>query len=97
MKTLINVYFKVVRFRFPVLTTKLLSNTSELVNCKSFCTTPYRFSDSTKSIWGSKKKHRNVKLQLQQLRDMADPKIEEILAPLRESVKEQVFYVFFSG
>lgn len=40
--------------------------------------------------WGSKKQHRNVKLQLLQYQKMADPKIEEILAPLRQNVKEQV-------
>ncbi|XP_046419532.1 glycine--tRNA ligase [Neodiprion pinetum] len=38
--------------------------------------------------WGSKKKHRKVKLHFQ-LQSMADPKIEEVLAPLRSSVKEQ--------
>lgn len=42
-----------------------------------------------KPKWGTKKAHRNIKLQLQLLKDMADPKIEEQLAPLRESVKEQ--------
>ncbi|KAG8231863.1 hypothetical protein J437_LFUL011768 [Ladona fulva] len=42
------------------------------------------------SSWGSKKKHRHVKLNL--FINMADPKIEEILAPLRASVKEQVHY-----
>lgn len=40
------------------------------------------------STWGSKKKHRKVRLQVT-LDTMADPKIEEILAPLRASVKEQ--------
>lgn len=38
--------------------------------------------------WGTKKKHRQVKLQY--TLNMADPKIEEILTPLRASVKEQV-------
>lgn len=46
--------------------------------------TPVLFS----SAWGSKKKHRKVRLQVS-LDTMADPKIEEILAPLRASVKEQ--------
>lgn len=36
--------------------------------------------------WGSKKAHRKVKLHF----IMADPKTEEILAPLRFLVKEQV-------
>lgn len=44
----------------------------------------------TSSVWGSKKSHRKIKLQL--LNSMADPKIEEILAPLRQEVKEQVTY-----
>lgn len=41
------------------------------------------------SQWGSTKKHRKVKLQLF-LDTMADPQHEEILAPLRANVKEQV-------
>nr|CAD7396501.1 unnamed protein product [Timema poppensis] len=40
------------------------------------------------STWGSKKQHRNVKLNFP-LNRMADPKIEDILAPFRASVKEQ--------
>lgn len=44
------------------------------------------------SAWGSKKKHRKVKLQFT-FNKMADPRIEEILAPLRASVKEQVSIV----
>lgn len=39
--------------------------------------------------WGKNKKHRNVKLKLY-FDSMADPQIEEALAPLRASVKEQV-------
>ncbi|XP_041778292.1 glycine--tRNA ligase [Anopheles merus] len=39
--------------------------------------------------WGSNKKHRDVKLRLQLLENMTDPKIEAELAPLREAVKEQ--------
>jgi hypothetical protein len=41
--------------------------------------------------WGSKKKHREVKLQYTFDR-MSDPRIEEILAPLRAFVKEQVSF-----
>ncbi|XP_014272814.1 glycine--tRNA ligase [Halyomorpha halys] len=41
-----------------------------------------------KSSWGSKKQHRKVKLPLY-FDKMGDPKTEEILAPLRASVKEQ--------
>lgn len=40
--------------------------------------------------WGSKKSHRNIKLNLLKLQNMADPKIEVILAPMRALVKEQV-------
>ncbi|XP_076248468.1 glycine--tRNA ligase [Calliopsis andreniformis] len=43
------------------------------------------------SNWGTNKKHRKVKIQI--LPDMSDPKIEEILSPLRASVKEQGDYV----
>jgi glycyl-tRNA synthetase len=45
--------------------------------------------NSNNTHWGSKKQHRQVKLQLFELEKMADPKIEEILAPLRKEVKEQ--------
>lgn len=46
--------------------------------------------------WGSKKSHRKVKLKLFDHQKMADPKIEEILAPLRTSVKEQVSWNIFN-
>lgn len=39
--------------------------------------------------WGKNKKHRNVKLKWY-FDNMSDPQTEEILAPLRASVKEQV-------
>lgn len=42
------------------------------------------------SEWGSKKAHRNIKIQSQLIEEMADPQIEEKLAPLRAAVKEQV-------
>lgn len=41
--------------------------------------------------WGKNKKHRNVRLNLY-FDSMADPKVEEALAPLRASVKEQVAF-----
>lgn len=41
--------------------------------------------------WGTNKAHRDIKLKLVQM--MADPKIEVELAPLRESVKEQVIFI----
>lgn len=48
------------------------------------------------SEWGSKKKHRNIKLKLLEYQKMADPQIEVILAPLRSAVKEQVSWNFFN-
>ncbi|XP_031827407.1 glycine--tRNA ligase [Nomia melanderi] len=48
-----------------------------------------RLADFNK--WGTNKQHRKVKIQIVQ--DMSDPKIEEILSPLRASVKEQGDYV----
>jgi hypothetical protein len=42
------------------------------------------------SDWGSNKKHRAIKLSFIRENIMADPKTEEILAPFRASVKEQV-------
>ena len=42
------------------------------------------------SIWGSKKSHRKIKIQSLLIQEMSDPAIEEKLAPLRASVKEQV-------
>lgn len=40
--------------------------------------------------WGSNKKHRDLKLKFHLLENMTvDPKIEAVLAPLREAVKEQ--------
>jgi hypothetical protein len=83
MKTLYNICIPVVkcsRLIFPK-----YSN-----NLSNFSTTSFHLSDKPK--WGSKKSHRKIKLQLNQLQAMADPKIEEILAPLRKIVKEQVSY-----
>jgi len=56
-----------------------------------FCTPNLRFYRFYSKLvyWGSKKKHRQVKLHFS-ASDMADPKIEEVLAPLRAQVKEQV-------
>lgn len=44
----------------------------------------------TVPAWGSKKHTKKQKIKLQSINIMADPKIEEILAPFRASVKEQV-------
>ncbi|KYN13767.1 PREDICTED: glycine--tRNA ligase [Trachymyrmex cornetzi] len=43
------------------------------------------------SRWGTRKANRNLKIAL--TLDMTDPKVEEVLAPLRASVKEQGDYV----
>ncbi|KAG8245993.1 hypothetical protein J6590_094843, partial [Homalodisca vitripennis] len=40
------------------------------------------------SPWGTKKKHRNIKINLDWY-TMGDPQTEAVLAPLREKVKEQ--------
>jgi hypothetical protein len=56
----------------------------------------HQSKSSEKSQWGSKKSHRKVKLQLYEYQSMADPKIEEVLAPLRQTVKEQVSWKFFN-
>lgn len=47
-------------------------------------------SESEPINWGSKKQHRKIKLNFPITKDMYDSKTEEILAPLRQSVKEQV-------
>nr|BAN20718.1 hypothetical protein [Riptortus pedestris] len=46
------------------------------------------FHREAKHTWGSNKQHRKVKVPFN-LRIMGDPKVEEILAPLRAAVKEQ--------
>lgn len=39
--------------------------------------------------WGTNKKHRNIDVKLY-FQEMANPQTEEVLAPLRANVKEQV-------
>ncbi|XP_003700775.2 glycine--tRNA ligase [Megachile rotundata] len=62
-----------------------------LVNKQSFrgFSVTARLTDFSK--WGTNKKNRKVKIQI--FPDMSDPKIEEILSPLRDSVKAQGDYV----
>lgn len=43
--------------------------------------------------WGSKKHKNKQKFKIQYINIMADPKIEEILAPFRAAVKEQVIFL----
>lgn len=50
----------------------------------------FQYFNKQSQGWGSKKSHRNIKINQLLLQEMADPKTEEILAPLRASVKEQV-------
>lgn len=59
---------------------------NHFITKRSICIT-----DSYQNKWGTKKKHRNVLINLQ-FNAMADPKIEEVLAPLRANVKEQVLF-----
>lgn len=47
------------------------------------------------SRWGTKKANRNLKIAL--ALDMTDPKVEETLAPLRASVKEQVSAIWMQS
>lgn len=56
----------------------------------------HQLCNSNKPEWGSKKAHRTVKLQLLEHQKMTNPKIEEILAPLRQIVKEQVSWNFYN-
>ncbi|KAG7212729.1 hypothetical protein KM043_012996 [Ampulex compressa] len=57
-------------------------------NLRGFAVTS-KLSDLSR--WGTKKNDRRVKIQI--ISEMTDPKAEEILAPLRASVKEQGDYV----
>lgn len=59
-----------------------------LVFAREFC-----ISSTNCKKWGVNKKHRDIKLNLY-FQEMADPKVEEVLAPLRASVKEQVYFVY---
>lgn len=47
------------------------------------------------SRWGIRKANRNLKIAL--ALDMTDPKVEEALAPLRASVKEQVSAIWMQS
>lgn len=59
---------------------------------KNFHTLPVLFRANPN--WGSNKLHRRVKLFFK-LNAMADPKVEDVLAPLRASVKAQVRVMFY--
>nr|CAH7749236.1 unnamed protein product [Callosobruchus chinensis] len=67
---------------------KHLVNNSLASQCLSYLTFSKSFHTSiSRSQWGKNKKHRHIKLHW--FVNMSDPKIEEVLAPLRASVKEQ--------
>ncbi|RZB39530.1 glycine--tRNA ligase [Asbolus verrucosus] len=66
----------------------LLNNTKRLTINNFIAARTVSISSLIAQKWGTKKKHRNVALKLH-LDSMADPQMEEILAPLRASVKEQ--------
>ncbi|XP_046395890.1 glycine--tRNA ligase [Ischnura elegans] len=75
---------------FPILQLLVLFSKPQCVflkNSRSFFTRKSVLLQA-KSPWGTNKKHRSVKLNIPTY-TMADPKIEEILAPLRAAVKEQ--------
>lgn len=50
----------------------------------------FQYFNKQSHNWGSKKSHRSIKINQLLLQEMSDPKTEEILAPLRALVKEQV-------
>nr|QBB01682.1 Glycine--tRNA ligase [Cotesia chilonis] len=76
-------HFHGIRVLTKFLLTQIVSNNCNLK--REFRTNFCRFVQQ--SNWGSNKKFRAVKLNFPL--DMTDPKIEEVLAPLRANVKEQ--------
>jgi hypothetical protein len=81
----------VVQFsKFPIKDLIKKSSVIRQISISVFCN--QKEKEKEKVVWGTKKKHRQVKLNLTALANMADPKIEEILAPLRQEVKEQVSF-----
>lgn len=84
MKAVCKLHLPVVQF-----SQFLLKSNQNIVNCRKFSFTLQNWSNKNPN-WGSKKSHRNIKLQLLEVQKMSDPKIEVVLAPLRMQVKEQV-------
>lgn len=70
----------------------LLKQPSKFIKTKPRVTTTHHNFYSTEEKWGTKKLNRKVTLKLADFINMADPKIEEVLAPLREKVKEQASF-----
>ncbi|XP_050515936.1 glycine--tRNA ligase [Diabrotica virgifera virgifera] len=73
--------------RVTLLNRDILQNTIKK-ECKEVATVRTFYISPSADQWGKNKKHRNIKLNLY-FDTMADPQIEEVLAPLRASVKEQ--------
>ena len=65
------------------ITNKQITNFDNLLRSRSL-----HITSVASNKWGTNKKHRSIALNTY-LDTMADPKIEEILTPLRSSVKEQ--------
>ncbi|XP_072396702.1 glycine--tRNA ligase [Diabrotica undecimpunctata] len=73
--------------RLAILNCDILQNSIKK-ECKEVATVRTFYISPSAEQWGKNKKHRNIKLNLY-FDAMADPQIEEVLAPLRASVKEQ--------
>ena len=69
---------------------KLKSSEYQLIQNTRHLSITFQYFNKKAKDWGSKKAHRSIKIQQLLLQEMADPKTEEILAPLRAVVKEQV-------
>lgn len=67
---------------------RILFGKRDICTSTWFCADKNNTKSRVDSNWGSKKAHRKIKLNL--FTNMADPKIEVILSPLRFLVKEQV-------
>lgn len=79
---------------FHVVRTSHIASDSlkSLCSVSIFAKRGINFSAISQQKWGTNKAHRNIKVGFY-LESMADPQIEEVLAPLRASVKEQGDYV----
>lgn len=91
MRVLSRLYNPIVKFSEILLNIKV-NHTKTQARAVSLT---HQLFDTNNPEWGSKKAHRKVKLRLLEYQKMSDPKIEEILAPLRQTVKEQVSWNFF--
>lgn len=83
MRVLTTILHQLFRYRKKLISSLDNKNSVYCINFRVFSHTSSLYQ------WGKNKKHRNVKLQWY-FDKMDDPKVEEILAPLRANVKEQV-------